>query len=78
MLAFLLLAAANSAHLVPAVVIGPIDTLSRAMLVTAVAAVGMKTSLAELKDVGGAAIVIIIAQTAFLAALVLAGLMFLA
>jgi len=77
-LAFLLLAAANSAHLVPAVVIGPIDTLSRAMLVTAVAAVGMKTSLAELKDVGGAAIVIIIAQTAFLAALVLAGLMFLA
>jgi uncharacterized integral membrane protein (TIGR00698 family) len=77
-LAFLLLAAANSAHLVPAVVIGPIDTLSRAMLVTAVAAVGMKTSLAELKDVGSAAIVIIIAQTAFLAALVLAGLMFLA
>ncbi len=77
-LAFLLLAAANSAHLVPAVVIGPIDTLSRAMLVTAVAAVGMKTSLAELKDVGGAAIVIIIAQTVFLAALVLAGLMFLA
>ena len=77
-LAFLLLAAANSAHLVPAVVIGPIDTLSRAMLVTAVAAVGMKTSLAELKDVGGAAIVIIIAQTVFLAALVLAGLTFLA
>ncbi|WP_376871584.1 YeiH family protein [Albirhodobacter sp. R86504] len=76
-LAFLALAAANSFHLIPQAVIGPIDTLSRAMLVAAVAAVGMKTSLKELKDVGGTAIVIIVAQTGFLAALVLAGVMLL-
>ncbi|MCA0995011.1 YeiH family protein [Alloyangia pacifica] len=69
--AFLVLAALNSFHLVPEVVIEPASTLSRALLVTAVAAVGMKTSLAKLADVGGTAIAMLAVQTAVLAALVL-------
>ncbi len=69
--AFLVLAALNSFHLVPEAVIAPASTLSRALLVTAVAAVGMKTSLAKLADVGGTAIAMLAVQTAVLAGLVL-------
>jgi uncharacterized integral membrane protein (TIGR00698 family) len=72
-LGFLALALANSFHLIPELVKPPVDTLSRAMLVTAVAGVGMKTSLAELKTVGPSAMVIIICQTLFLAGAVLIG-----
>ncbi|WP_343502213.1 YeiH family protein [Alloyangia pacifica] len=73
--AFLVLAALNSFHFVPEAVIAPASTLSRALLVTAVAAVGMKTSLAKLADVGGTAIAMLAVQTAALAALVLIPLM---
>jgi hypothetical protein len=69
--AFLILAALNSFHLVPEAVAAPAATLSRALLVTAVAAVGMKTSLAKLADVGGTAIALLAVQTAVLAGLVL-------
>lgn len=68
---FLVLAALNSFHLVPQEVTEPAAALSRALLVTAVAAVGMKTSLAKLADVGGTAIAMLTIQTAALAALVL-------
>ena len=74
--AFLILAALNSLHLVPEAVSAPAATLSRALLVTAVAAVGMKTSLAKLADVGGTAIALLAVQTAVLAGLVLAPLLF--
>lgn len=74
-LAFLLLAAANSAHLVPAPVVEGASVLSRALLVAAVAAVGMKTALARLAQVGPAAIVMLLVQTAVLAALIAAPLL---
>ncbi|WP_265501635.1 YeiH family protein [Paracoccus beibuensis] len=70
-LAFLLLAVANSLHLVPAPVTDAASALSRAVLVAAVAAVGMKTSLARLADVGPAAILMLVGQTVLLASLVL-------
>ncbi|NVO25708.1 YeiH family protein [Donghicola mangrovi] len=69
--AFLVLAALNSFHLVPELVIEPASTLSRALLVTAVAAVGMKTSIAKLADVGGTAIAMLSVQTVVLAVLIL-------
>ncbi|MGP9806356.1 YeiH family protein [Paracoccus sp. NSM] len=69
-LAFLLLAAANSAHLIPELVTDAASTASRALLVAAVAAVGMKTALARLAEVGPAAIVMLLAQTAVIAALI--------
>ena len=68
---FLVLAALNSFHVVPGFVLEPASTLSRALLVTAVAAVGMKTSLARLTDVGGPAILMMAVQTIGLAILVL-------
>lgn len=69
-LAFLVLAALNSAHLVPVAVADGASTLSRAVLVAAVAAVGMKTSLARLADVGPVAIIMLLTQTAVLAVLI--------
>lgn len=76
-LGFLALAIANSFHLIPEVVKTPADTVSRAMLVTAVAGVGMKTSVVQLKSVGAKAMLIIVAQTTFLAVFVLGGIAFL-
>lgn len=72
-LGFLALAVANSIHLIPEAVKPPVGSLSRAMLVMAVAGVGMKTSLVQLKSVGAKSMVIIIAQTLFLGVFVLGG-----
>jgi len=49
-----------------------LNEISRASLVIAIAAVGLKTSLVEMKKVGGRAIVLLALETLFLAALVLA------
>ena len=74
-LVFLVLAAANSAHLVPLPVTDAASTLSRALLVAAVAAVGMKTALARMAQVGAAAIAMLLVQTAALATLIAVPLM---
>lgn len=71
---FLVLAALNSLQLVPADLGPPAAKLSSAALVTAVAAVGMNTSLAQLRDVGASSTAMIAGQTVFLAGLVLLGL----
>ena len=71
---FLILAALNSFQLVPAAITAPAAKLSSAALVTAVAAVGMKTSLAQLREVGASSTAMIGLQTVFLAALVLVAL----
>ncbi len=73
---FLLLAALNSVFTVPAVANDIINSVSRACLVTAVAAVGMKTSAQELRNVGGSAIAMITFLTLFLAALIWAAIAF--
>ena len=71
-LAFLVLAVLNSANLVPALVTDAAAAASRWFLVAAVAAVGMKTSIPKLLEVGRAAIGLLVAETVFLAVLVLA------
>ena len=73
-LAFLALATVNSIGLVPAVIRNFVSDLSRWALLVAIAAVGMKTSLRTILDVGGQAIVLIVAETTFLAIFILAGL----
>lgn len=75
-LGFLLLAALNSSVTIPPAINEVINSVSRASLVTAVAAVGMKTSVQELRNVGGSAIVMIAFLTVFLAALVWAAIAF--
>ncbi|EFO29412.1 membrane protein TauZ [Roseibium sp. TrichSKD4] len=72
-LAFLALATLNSFGLIPEVVRDAASHISRWALLAAIAAVGMKTSIPKLLEVGGPAIWLVITQTAFLALFVLGG-----
>lgn len=76
-IAFMLLVAINSTGVTPEPVRQAIIEASRWCLVTAIAALGMKTSLKMLLDVGWIPVTIIVAETLFLAGLVLAGVMLL-
>ena len=75
--AFLALAVLNSFGLIPAVVIEFLSQTSRWLLLTAIAAVGMKTNLKQVLAVGGAAIALIIIETLFIAGFILVGIMLL-
>jgi uncharacterized integral membrane protein (TIGR00698 family) len=75
-LAFLLLAAINSFGLIPSAVTAVASDASRWALLIAIAAVGMKSSLKRIFDVGGPAIVLILAETLFIGALVVAIVLF--
>ncbi|MDO6591176.1 putative sulfate exporter family transporter [Loktanella sp. D2R18] len=70
---FLALAAMNSFGWLPDFAIQTADTVSRACLVTAVAAVGMKTSFEDLRSVGRSAPLMILILTVALAGYVLIG-----
>ena len=71
---FLILAALNSFGLIPKPVADACGTLSRWALLVSIAAVGVKTSLKKMLEVGGGAIALIVAETVFLGVFVLAGL----
>jgi len=70
--AFALLVAINSTGLVPATVQALGSDVSRWLLVAAIAGIGMKTQLKDVADVGLKPIVLMVGETLFLAALVLA------
>lgn len=74
---FLAFATLNSLHLIPAVVVEAMSSTSRWALLISIAAVGMKTSLKRILDVGGQAIALIVAETIFIALVVLFGVMLL-
>lgn len=71
---FLILAGINSTGFIPTEVSGAIADLSRWALLISIAAVGMKTSLKTIFKVGGQAIVLIVAETIFIAGFILVGL----
>lgn len=71
LIVFAALVVLNSMGVIPAPVLAVIKSFSRWCLVTAIAALGMKTSLKAMADVGGRAIALIVAETVFLAILVL-------
>jgi uncharacterized integral membrane protein (TIGR00698 family) len=71
LLVFAGLVVVNSLGLIPTSVLAVIKYVSRWCLVTAIAALGMQTSLKAMAEVGGRAIALIVAETVFLAALVL-------
>lgn len=73
---FLVLAAANSVGLIPQIVAEWAGGLSRWALLIAIAAVGIKTSLGRMVEVGAGAIVLIVAETVFLGVFIVAGLHF--
>lgn len=76
-LGFLCLATLNSLGLIPQILGGFLAKMSSWALLSAIAAVGMKTQLRNVVKVGGGAITLIVAETLFLALLVLAGIGFL-
>ena len=69
--AFAVLVGINSLGWIPASVSGIGSTVSQAFLVTAIAAIGMKTSLRSLVDMGLKPVMLVVAETLFLALLVL-------
>jgi uncharacterized integral membrane protein (TIGR00698 family) len=71
LVAFVVLAALNSFHLVPGALADGMGIFSRWCLVCAIAALGMKTSLEELTKVGWRSIALVVGETVFLLAFVL-------
>ena len=71
LVAFVVLVAAGSLGLIPKAADAALSELSRACLVVAIAAVGLKTSLVEMKKVGARAVILLSVEAAFLAGLVL-------
>lgn len=76
-IAFLILAAANSFGLVPDAVSKIGMEASRWALLAGIVAVGMKTSLRRVLDVGGDAVALIVAETIFIGLFILAGIYYL-
>jgi uncharacterized integral membrane protein (TIGR00698 family) len=72
LIAFVVFAAANSAGFVPKAATDSLNHVSRWCLVIAIAALGMKTSLAALGKLGWRPLALMVAETVFLAALVVA------
>lgn len=77
-LMFLLLAAINSLGLIPSYMQAFLADLSKWALLVSIAAVGMKTSLKSIVDVGGQAVILIVAETIFIAGFILYGIKHLA
>ena len=75
--AFLLFAGFNSVGLVPAFIADASTTASRWALLAGIVAVGMKTSLRRVVEVGRDAVILIVAETVFIALVILAGIDFL-
>ncbi|MCR6628649.1 MAG: putative sulfate exporter family transporter [Magnetospirillum sp.] len=71
LIAFAVLVVVNSTGMVPPPVKAGIEELSRWCLVTAIAALGMKTSIKSMVQLGVRPIVLIVGETVLLAALVL-------
>jgi uncharacterized membrane protein YadS len=70
---FLILATLNSLNLIPADVTAFLSQASRWLLLTAIAAVGMKTNLKRVLAVGGPAIALLFTETLFIGGFILAG-----
>lgn len=74
LIAFATLAIINSLGWVPHGIGEPLETLSHACLIVAIAAIGLKTSFTGLVELGWRPVLLVILETIFLAGLVLAGL----
>jgi len=73
LVAFVLLVALNSAGVVPPGIARSLGEVSRWCLVIAIAALGVKTSFMQLAELGWKPVAMIVAETAFIAAVVLGG-----
>lgn len=73
LVAFVLLVAANSAGAVPAALTRGLGEISRWCLVIAIAALGVRTSFTQLAELGWKPVVMMVAETVFIAVVVLGG-----
>ncbi|ACL62489.1 YeiH family protein [Methylobacterium nodulans] len=71
LVAFIVIVILNSFHFIPPIVQSTLSDLSRWCIVIAIAALGAKTSLAALAQVGHRAMALMVAETAFIALFVL-------
>jgi uncharacterized integral membrane protein (TIGR00698 family) len=71
LVAFLGIVVLNSLHIVPAAVQSALSDASRWCILTAIAALGIRTTLAAMAEVGYRAISLMVAETVFIAAVVL-------
>jgi uncharacterized integral membrane protein (TIGR00698 family) len=71
LVAFAVLVGVNSTGLVPSLVVSGINDLSRWCLVTAIAGLGMKTSLKAMTELGPKPVLLLLAETVLMAALVM-------
>ncbi|MDM1249208.1 putative sulfate exporter family transporter [Acinetobacter sp. R933-2] len=71
LLAFVVLVIINSTNMLPHAITEGMGQLSRSCLIVAIAALGIKTSLRKLTQVGWRPIIMLVGETIFLAALVL-------
>jgi uncharacterized membrane protein YadS len=77
LIAFAALVVASSVGLLPSLAVSSISSVSRWCLVTAIAALGVKTSFAEFAGLGWHPVALLVGETLFLAALVFGTLLFL-
>ncbi len=77
MVLFVVLVALGSVVDIPAVIVAKVELASRICLVTAIAALGIKTSLKALSVVGGGHLVLVVLETLVLLALAIAALWYL-
>ncbi|MEM9350464.1 MAG: putative sulfate exporter family transporter [Pseudomonadota bacterium] len=71
---FLVLATLSSVGALPQAFIDTMSSASRWLLLTAIAAVGMKSNIKQILSLGGAAVALIVAETIFIACVVFGGL----
>lgn len=72
LLVFIMLVVLNSSGVIPTMLVSQLSELSRCALVTAISALGIKTSFRRLAVVGWKPVVLMVGETLFLALLVLA------
>src|SRR5690606_29336402 len=70
LIGFICMMVANSLHLIPSVAAEGINSASRICLVLAIAALGVKTSFQALASLGWRAVVMLVAETVWIALLV--------
>lgn len=76
-LAFIAFATLNSFGVIPPIATEALSETSRWALLISIAAVGMKTSLKRIMEVGGQAVVLIVGETIFIAVFILLGVLYL-
>lgn len=78
LIGFIVLFAVNSTGLIPGDVIQPVANLAPALLLVAIAALGIRTSMQEVMTIGLKPVLLIVGETLFIAAIIVAYLLWIA